>query len=354
MKTILYWLMFSAFVATSLAQHITASKVTVTGSGTFTNTQIHQYVTSMIGGIDPNMYHAIQGFPGYTTEAGSFGLSVPSSATAKEADALVGMVTSFCNSSGRTTCNTVAVSGHAQAMADGAGVWGQNTTVSNSIGTTSTNLVGNEIDVGINGDQSSGYVHGLDIFLSPAAGSTMPSSIASAALEIGATPPNAPPAKWGQGIYIIGTSIQSTGNALYVDPTCGGPSPCNSAKITLTGFDGATPHFGSWYVDSTGNAIISTEQGTGAMSRLIGSGTATTAGTAIGSGAAQGITITVTGALTTDVATCSTNAAYGANWASISVLPPIVTANTVTLNIVNPSAGSVTPAAQTFRCSVRR
>jgi hypothetical protein len=234
----------------------------VSNSGVFTNDQIHQYATSFIGGIDPNMYHAIQGFPGYTTEAGSFGIAVPSNATANEADALVGMITSACNSASRTTCNSVAVSGHAQAIANGAGVWGQNTTVSNSIGTTATNLVGNEIDVGINGDQSGGYVHGLDIFLSPAPGSTMPSTTSGAALEIAATPPNAPPSKWAQGVYIVGTSIQSTGNAFYVDPACIA-GPCASQKITLTGVNASNvPKFGTLQVDANGNFLF-TSTGTG-------------------------------------------------------------------------------------------
>jgi hypothetical protein len=91
------------------------------------------------------------------------------------------------------------------------------------------------------------------------------------------------------------------------------------------------------------------------QTQTIGSGTATSAGTLIGAGTAQTLAITVSGALTTDVATCATNAAYPATWQTgISVMPPVVTANTVTLTFVNPTAGSITPATQTFRCTVVR
>jgi hypothetical protein len=240
------------------------NKLYLPNPGSFTNTQMNQYVESLINGIPADLYHSVQGFPGYTTEAGTFGVAVPAFASIGEADGIVGMVTSACNSASRTTCNAVAVSGHAEATATGSAVWGQNTTVSNHDGTiTGVNLVGNEIDVGITGNQSAGYIHGLDIFLSPAAGSTMPSNVASAALEIGATPPSAPPAQWGQGIYIQGASINPSGNAIFVDPTCPTPTVCASAKITLTGFDGTTPHFASLSASSAGDWIISPDAAAG-------------------------------------------------------------------------------------------
>jgi hypothetical protein len=89
--------------------------------------------------------------------------------------------------------------------------------------------------------------------------------------------------------------------------------------------------------------------------RTIGSATAATAGTAIASGASQSLAITVSGATTGDTATCSLNAAMPATWQTgVVPLLPVVTADTVTFWLSNPSAGSITPAAATVRCTVTR
>jgi len=104
----------------------------------------------------------------------------------------------------------------------------------------------------------------------------------------------------------------------------------------------------------TGAAITSSGAG-GTMAAVIASGTATSAGTAIAAGASQTLAVTTTGSTTTDVATCATNAAFPATWLTgIAILPPVVTANTTTITIVNPTTASITPAAQTFRCTVMR
>jgi hypothetical protein len=110
-------------------------------------------------------------------------------------------------------------------------------------------------------------------------------------------------------------------------------------------------------VGTVARSLIEEVAGTiiGTVTVTIGSNPGTTAGTAIASGASQTIAITVTGATTSDTAKCSTNAVYPATWQTgIVVMPPIVTANTVTLQITNPTAASITPVAQTFRCAVTR
>jgi hypothetical protein len=89
----------------------------------------------------------------------------------------------------------------------------------------------------------------------------------------------------------------------------------------------------------------------------VGSGTTTTNGTAVATLTSQSQpTITVTGATTTDVATCSLNAAMPATWQTgIVMLPPVVTANTVTIWLSNPTAtANITPAAAVVRCAVTR
>lgn len=92
------------------------------------------------------------------------------------------------------------------------------------------------------------------------------------------------------------------------------------------------------------------------MTQTIGTGTSTSNGTAILNGVSQAQpAITITGAAVTDVATCSLNAAPVATWQTgIQLLPAIVTANTVTPWLGNPTAGSITPAAAVIRCTVIR
>lgn len=92
------------------------------------------------------------------------------------------------------------------------------------------------------------------------------------------------------------------------------------------------------------------------QTQTIGTGTSTSNGTAIASGVSQAQpAITITGAAVTDVATCSLNAAPVATWQTgIQLLPAVVTANTVTPWLSNPSAGSITPVAAVIRCTVIR
>jgi hypothetical protein len=76
-------------------------------------------------------------------------------------------------------------------------------------------------------------------------------------------------------------------------------------------------------------------------------GSITTAGTAVAPGTCQAQTgITITGALTTSAVAWSIPAALPATWQTGIAVMPVVSANTVTLNLCNPTAASMTPAAQ--------
>jgi len=88
----------------------------------------------------------------------------------------------------------------------------------------------------------------------------------------------------------------------------------------------------------------------------IGTGTSTSNGTAISNGVSQAQpAITVTGATATDVAICALNAAPPATWQTgIVLLPAVVTSNTVTPWLSNPTAAPITPAATAIRCTVVR
>jgi hypothetical protein len=119
---------------------------------------------------------------------------------------------------------------------------------------------------------------------------------------------------------------------LYVIPDSGGAKQCVSAAA----------------MDSTylkGN-----------LGATVGSGTTTTNGTVIGAGTSQVQPgISVTGAAATDTATCSLNGSPPATWQTgIQMLPPVVTANTVTVWLSNPTAAGITPATTVVRCTVTR
>jgi hypothetical protein len=112
------------------------------------------------------------------------------------------------------------------------------------------------------------------------------------------------------------------------------------------------------YGDSSTNVLKCSYNGNSfyPMTQTIGTGTATTNGTAITSLHSQSQpTITIMGATTSDVAQCSLNTAMPSSWQmGIQMLPPVVTANTVTIWLSNPTTANITPAATAVRCTVTR
>lgn len=104
-----------------------------------------------------------------------------------------------------------------------------------------------------------------------------------------------------------------------------------------------------WWIDVNGLHMPG-------VTHTIGSGTSTSNGTAVSNGVSQAQpAITITGATVTDTAVCSLNAAPVATWQTgIQLLPAVVTANTVTPWLSNPTAGNITPAAAVIRCTVVR
>ena len=90
--------------------------------------------------------------------------------------------------------------------------------------------------------------------------------------------------------------------------------------------------------------------------QTVGTGTSTSYGTIIDAGTSQAQpAIHVTGATTTDVAVCALNARPPTTWQrGIQLLPPVVTANTVTPWLSNPTPGNIAPAVAVIRCTVIR
>jgi len=118
------------------------------------------------------------------------------------------------------------------------------------------------------------------------------------------------------------------------DTGCSNTSTAVTSKLTYSGninTDIGPP--ASYFPGTLGVAGAITENGGVSVTQTIGSGTVTTAGTAVAAGTSQGQPeITITGAKTTDVAHCSLNAAPVATWRTgIQLLAPVVTSNTVTV-----------------------
>ena len=312
---------FGAFGGqSSLLYNYNTDSLINSASGTFTNTQMNQYLSSWVGGISTTLYHDV-GFPGYASEAGSFGIALPSGMTGLQGNGIAGYMTTACNSLGRTTCNGVAVFGLAVGTANGAGEWGANFVVNDEPGITS-NVEGTEIDVGVSGTPS--FVHGLDVTLSPAHGvsGTMPNTGNNGtALSIQSSSPST--LQWLNGVYIAPQSINSGGSAIWINANCTS-GPCSSPPITFTGLDsGSVAHFAQLAATSAGilqlngSNVCTTANGYCGGSGSVGgsgtvgtipewSGSTTTLGDSpIVDGGSTGITVTVpsTGAFTVNTGT---------------------------------------------------
>lgn len=139
------------------------------------------------------------------------------------------------------------------------------------------------------------------------------------------------------------------------DHNGGGTLVTASPNTTIGGYSTEKFIFNSTVQIGSGAAITSSGAG-GISASTIGTGTSTSNGTAVGAGVSQAQpAITITGATVTDTAVCSLNAAPVATWQTgIQLLPAVVTANTVTPWLSNPSAGSITPVAAVIRCTVYR
>lgn len=107
----------------------------------------------------------------------------------------------------------------------------------------------------------------------------------------------------------------------------------------------------------SGRQIFLSKNGTAfPATQTIGSATVTTAGTAVAAGTCQAQTgITITGSVTTDMAQANIGATLPATWQTgIRYQAEVTASGTCTVNLCNPTAASITPAATAVRCTVMR
>lgn len=390
----------------------------VTGAATFSGTMTAPRPGIFTGTSTLyNFFAGVNGTAAWTpqgpgSQEGLVGaVTVPSSATIHQANAVAGYVTN--SSTGMGGGGAVAGYFNALALVNNAHVWGINPLCSVNTGLTpnSAFCVSGEFDVnnntGTDWTGPSGFLNGIMVISGgankSATGLTISSSnnatnafvnaaqllnYSNLGLQIGGPSPAITPG--ARALLMYGSDALGTTLAMQVLSNLG----ANLFSVSDTGSvvaglqllapafistNGTTASTGAVRLASTdtecwnsnaggvnfclakdtsdrltfNSQIVS--DGAHANTLTIGSGTATSAGTIINAGTAQTLAVTVTGATVTDVATCATNAAYPATWQTgIQVLPPVVTSNTVTLTFTNPTAGNITPVAQTFRCSLMR
>jgi len=266
----------AAFQSTSTFTGATAfqSTANLTNAGVFTNTQENQYLTAFLAGISPNLFHNICPACGFTTEAISGGVSIPLGATVHQASGLTGYASSAANSSVRTVANAVGVFALGVATANNSAVWGANFVAQDNPSTISGhNIIGNEIDVGVQG--SPGFVHGLAITLSPPGPlgtiGTMPSTTANcmgligggcpgAALEINASTPLL---QWQKGIILTDSSFNSALDVLEIGATSYSGASFGSYSECFARWDsGAARHADVCLsANSTGDMLLTAASG---------------------------------------------------------------------------------------------
>jgi hypothetical protein len=118
-------------------------------AGVFTNTQMNEYMTSSINGLNfKTEFQAGQGNQ-YSTDGAAFGVTVPSTATVLQSNGVAGYV---LNQSIGGAGVGVYAQGRCNSSSNGARCWGGNLVAADSLGTTSLNpqsstLTGLEVDV---------------------------------------------------------------------------------------------------------------------------------------------------------------------------------------------------------------
>jgi hypothetical protein len=246
---------------------ITTRSTVVTNPGVFTNTQMNEYLSSVIGGINlGTAFSGLQG-PNFATEGVAGGVALPSGATVHNGNGIGGYAQSACNSVGRTVCNVVGLYGQATDVSgsNGAGIWGGNVVAeATGASSTNTNVTGWETDVNLAAGATPFWVVGH--IITGAGTGTMPSAfipgsstaVGGSAAEAIVAPRLGSPSSyaWPLGLDFFRGSV--SGAAVQIDGTCiAGGGPCASATLTFTGWDGSNVgHTAAILADSSGDLVL--------------------------------------------------------------------------------------------------
>lgn len=151
-------------------------------------------------------------------------------------------------------------------------------------------------------------------------------------------------------------SINAGNNATFTFAGTGTVAKSDHLAVTGTASGIASAAVYGWDATNTRGSINNGNGSIFDVAVMVGSGSVTTAGTAVGSGTCQAQTgISVANSAITDNVIPNINAALPATWQTgIALQAHVTVAGTVTVYLCNPTAGSITPAAQSVNVKVIR
>ena len=225
-----------------------ATTAAFTNPGVFTNTQMNEYLTSLLNGINLTTENATQGGT-FATDAIVGGIAVPVGATQVGNAAVAGYANTSADSAGRTKGNTAGFYGQCRNLANNSACWGINTVTQDAVGLTGHNFQGYELDMNLYGSPT--YMRGM-VITGLNGGGTVPAG--TAAFEI------VTPYKWPLG-WICDRASCNVGLQLN-DQLSTNPSPSQSIQmISHTG--AGTPLIAQINGDASGNVVITPGAGFG-------------------------------------------------------------------------------------------
>jgi hypothetical protein len=218
---------------------ISTQRMTATIPGTFTNTQMNECWQSLVNGISPDtQFHAAQGSPNYATEAFTGGIAVPTTSSVFQTNAVAGYT-----SNASPTTNAVAGYFSAQALANGAHVWGLNPIVMDN--GFAAAMIGIEIDNNVTNVATTGA--GLTLLGSFTVNPTSyPALVVAKPVGTGL---------WSSGI-IVSNNATSSGVGISL-AAFGAGNGVQSQSLQMFGTDsGGVQRTTNIYADPNGNIVF--------------------------------------------------------------------------------------------------
>jgi len=221
---------------------VAAGAMAVSNSGVFTNAQYNVSDELLVNGCNP--VTEWDRWQGGTTPTDGFSscITIPSGAgvTTQSVNAFSAYLDNDSSTLGGGIGGAVGLYASVTCAANSSQCWGMNPLVGDLAGVTSDFLVGEEVDLGVNGAPR--FLVGLQINGLNGVGATVPP--ASNAIEVDRT--------FGTGVW-IGDGETLTGRAFYAGQLLAGNTSTNSQSITFSANSGTTSEQAAIREDPTGS-----------------------------------------------------------------------------------------------------